>query len=585
MLPLSSKALLVTFLMAAVAAFPTVAMDAPTSIAAHAVANIPANPALLGAPAYMLARGLHVATPTRAGAKLTHVAAAGANSSTTTETASYDPTHEVCGAQFTCETFAVPAGSVNVAIAIHDAASPHVGAYYCLNNCSGKTAYFCDAVTLALNVSITTVVVDVYALGGASDLSPCVSSGEAGLPTTGNITAIFSTSSGCANYAPADPLALPYTCGPVLLRPHTYLVFWNFQGNDPSNEAPLVTSFFQHLGGSNYAAIPNEYTNASGTPIAVSSDELAGVWYDNADPIIPSEGEGLHGSNGQPSSVNLEEGIAHEALVASAHFQYDPEGLIIIEMPHLMNDPGLGDAYYCGYHDATVDGQGRPVFFADIGYSTDAPANGCGENFVNPGPAGTLDGVTIVAGHEWAEAVTDPIPFSGWQGGTNGSEIGDKCAWNAGPGDHARDVELGGGVFAVQSLWSNAHDKCILGNPSDENATLPAAFSQQASYDVTSAPCGAQFGCQGFVVPGGARNATVSLRDDYDPHVAGYYCIDSCSGTTGFFCDSTELALPNGTQTLIVDVYALGGADAPIGCVAQPVGLGVQGTISVNFST
>ena len=35
-------------------------------------------------------------------------------------------------------------------------------------------------------------------------------------------------------------------------------------------------------------------------------------------------------------------------------------------------------------------------------------ANVCGENAVNPGAAGKLDGFSIVLGHEIEETVTDP---------------------------------------------------------------------------------------------------------------------------------------------------------------------------------
>ena len=45
---------------------------------------------------------------------------------------------------------------------------------------------------------------------------------------------------------------------------------------------------------------------------------------------------------------------------------------------------------------------------------------------------GIFDGWSIVTGHEYAEAVTDPDNFVAWQDGwldAQGSENGDKCAW------------------------------------------------------------------------------------------------------------------------------------------------------------
>ena len=41
----------------------------------------------------------------------------------------------------------------------------------------------------------------------------------------------------------------------------------------------------------------------------------------------------------------------------------------------------------------------------------------------------------MVAGHEYAESITDPFPDSGWydsNDNVSGGEIGDKCAWGAG---------------------------------------------------------------------------------------------------------------------------------------------------------
>lgn len=66
---------------------------------------------------------------------------------------------------------------------------------------------------------------------------------------------------------------------------------------------------------------------------------------------------------------------------------------------------------------------------------------------------GYLDGYSIVAGHEWAEAITDPDNQNGTQDGWNDistSENGDKCAWVS-----LQNITLGKNRFAVQPLWSN----------------------------------------------------------------------------------------------------------------------------------
>ncbi len=79
---------------------------------------------------------------------------------------------------------------------------------------------------------------------------------------------------------------------------------------------------------------------------------------------------------------------------------------------------------YCGWHSWS-----GTVSYTNLPYSTDAGAY-CGENWINPGSAGTYDGFSTIAGHEYAESATDPNPNTGWidTGDTvSGGEVGDKC--------------------------------------------------------------------------------------------------------------------------------------------------------------
>jgi hypothetical protein len=92
---------------------------------------------------------------------------------------------------------------------------------------------------------------------------------------------------------------------------------------------------------------------------------------------------------------------------------------------------------FCGYHDA-IDGE---IFYAVLPYP------GCG------GCVGNLaefDALTSTASHELAEAITDPVPGTGWYDDTNG-EVGDICAW--------KTKRLGD--YVVQLEWSNNAGACI----------------------------------------------------------------------------------------------------------------------------
>ena len=67
---------------------------------------------------------------------------------------------------------------------------------------------------------------------------------------------------------------------------------------------------------------------------------------------------------------------------------------------------------------------------------------------------GTLDGVSIVFGHEQGETETDPQPNSGWLD-SSGAENGDKCAWT----NLINNPNAGG--YPTQPLWSNATLSCV----------------------------------------------------------------------------------------------------------------------------
>ena len=129
---------------------------------------------------------------------------------------------------------------------------------------------------------------------------------------------------------------------------------------------------------------------------------------------------------------------------------------------------------YCGYHTQTtsIDGLGNPYrleYAFNPWQNTDWVAVGCGEHNVNAQSNsfgnGIFDSWSIVVGHEYAEAVTDPDNFfsvqDGWNDATT-SENGDKCAWY-----HTQNITLGGHQFAVQPLWSNeaydaGKDGCVV---------------------------------------------------------------------------------------------------------------------------
>jgi len=158
----------------------------------------------------------------------------------------------------------------------------------------------------------------------------------------------------------------------------------------------------------------------------------------------------------------VDDPLAQEAIRASAHFQYDPDATYIIMTPP--RPIATGQPVYCGYHTQTtsINGLGNPyrIEYSFIPWqNTDWPALGqsCGLHNVNASSNsfgnGIFDSWSIVVGHEYSEAVTDPDNFFAVQDGWNDdqtSENADKCAWY-----HTQNIALGGHQFAVQPTWSN----------------------------------------------------------------------------------------------------------------------------------
>lgn len=261
--------------------------------------------------------------------------------------------------------------------------------------------------------------------------------------------------------------------------PAVYLVWWGpqwaqgFTTEDTTGQMYSSTtlqhylqSFFQNVGGSGWANIQTQYCAYAlpGTTSCVGdagfvtnpTHQLKGVWVDPTpvpDDIIAS---GL--------AQNLvDDPIAAEAVRAAAHFGYNPDATYIILTPPTAI--ATGQPVYCGYHTqtSTVDGLGNPerIQYAFIPWLNEnwpvLGTTGCGMHNVNATSDafgnGVFDGYSIVTGHEYSEAVTDPDNFLSVQDGWNdaqGNENGDKCAWV-----NTQNIQLGTHQFAVQPLWSN----------------------------------------------------------------------------------------------------------------------------------
>jgi serine protease len=262
--------------------------------------------------------------------------------------------------------------------------------------------------------------------------------------------------------------------------PRVYLVFygsqWAASGGDPKNAATFLQALFSGIGtkGETWSGTMTQYCDGpmvgagatSCNPATMphvgypSGGALAGVWYDTS-----------VASPGNATATQL----AQEAVKASSHFGNTTPAAnryvqYVIVSPTGTHPDGFNTSgsNFCAWHDFMTSSNGD-VAYTNLPYVSDAGTN-CGANFVNSGKAGALDGLSIVAGHEYAETLTDQNPPGGWTNPGTEEENGDECAWISSGQGRAANVIMATGTFAMQSTWSNDTNRCeishpIMGNP------------------------------------------------------------------------------------------------------------------------
>ena len=272
-----------------------------------------------------------------------------------------------------------------------------------------------------------------------------------------------------------QPVNMAYFGGHVQVQPKIYLVFWGWNqpgacdpttaarpAGDPDGAAERMTAFVRAIGNTDWADVQTQYyqVNADGSRSYIQNprNQLGGVWYDGTNRI-------------HNNLTGLE--LAQEASRAVTHFHVRDlnNTQFIIAQPQTFNEAGFNSgAGYCAWHDYTKQqyypGVREGISFTNMPYVLNQ-GGGCGQNFVNSGPEGNLDGFTIVLGHEIEETVTDPgaedyidgKQYGGWFD-YQGWENGDKCAWvgdglSQVPGAAYNLTGNDGRKYPVQSLWSN----------------------------------------------------------------------------------------------------------------------------------
>lgn len=263
-------------------------------------------------------------------------------------------------------------------------------------------------------------------------------------------------------------------------RAKVYLVFfgsqWGRKGKnshgyvtlsgDHAGEAPYLQRMFKGLGtnGERWSGVMTQYCQgiAAGRQSCPATAPhvrfphggvLAGVWVDKR---VKSPAQATGHRLGR-EAVDAAAHFGNRTAVSNRNAQY-----VILSPPGTDPDQ-YQEQQFCAWHDWNGDStlSGGPVTsshghiaFTNMPYVTDVGAT-CGAHFVRSGGGGKLDGVSIVAGHEYAETLTDQNPPGGWID-SSGEENADKCAWRA-PGSTggAAVLHLSTGPFAMQGTWAN----------------------------------------------------------------------------------------------------------------------------------
>jgi hypothetical protein len=240
---------------------------------------------------------------------------------------------------------------------------------------------------------------------------------------------------------------LHYGGGPVDVAPKAYLIFWGISSpadtvHDPDALASYITNFFAALPNSSWLNTVTQYYGTYAGPtqyITNPTVAFTGTYYDSTLP---------------PSMTYTDTDAANEALKVANLYGYDANTNYIVVSPTGYTISGFG-SQFCAYHSAATTSSSQLLSYTVFPYSPDA-GTGCGVNSVTT--PGTLDGVSIVSGHEEAETITDANAATGWLDSSHPEmEIGDKCAWI-----HLQDTSFPNGhSYPTQPLWSNASSSCV----------------------------------------------------------------------------------------------------------------------------
>jgi hypothetical protein len=210
-----------------------------------------------------------------------------------------------------------------------------------------------------------------------------------------------------------------------------YAVFWGTPADFPADAYAGLEAVLKALDNSAYLAHLDQYFRG-----ALTSAPYAATLFDPSTPPA---------SEPTPAAVAA---AACRALDASRITPAD-DGIYVVfssSFPADMHGCAWHLWHFC--HDV-------PILIALVPNAAADPG-GCLRH--GPDTGGSVSTATAVmqsfAVHEVIEMMTDPFPYQGWADPYS-QEAGDKC------GSDFAFTQVGTGTFWLQSIWSNADERCV----------------------------------------------------------------------------------------------------------------------------
>jgi hypothetical protein len=226
----------------------------------------------------------------------------------------------------------------------------------------------------------------------------------------------------------AAPPKLIYNGGPLIKNVKVYTIFWGSLWKTNATYVKLasrINEFFKTILTSSLIDQLSEY-NKPGKAIGHGSLIGTKVITTNAPASV------IHDSQIQTAlSGWITKGTVPPWDANTLYFIYLESGVKVIM------GGSSSCSSFCGYHN---DIKGKK-YYAVMPFPS---CSGC------LGGSRVFDALTGTSSHELCEAITDPVPGTGWYDNNNG-EIGDICAWQF--------KTVAG--YHVQLEWSNRANACI----------------------------------------------------------------------------------------------------------------------------